>query len=159
VGCSGRGVGIAGTTKDTKVVIGGGCAIHDKVGSRVAHRLRVEAVEEMGSGVQGLCPVAGRERRLKEETTDHVGGGANDAFDPTVLGRSVRAQEAQLNAVGEEGARGGVVELLAIVTLQGMNRVTELGGDPGEEVGKGGKMCQTSDSKERSKESERSHPE
>jgi hypothetical protein len=33
VGSSGGGVGIAGTTKDTKVVIGGGCAIHDKVGS------------------------------------------------------------------------------------------------------------------------------
>jgi hypothetical protein len=36
--------------------------------------------------VQGLCPVAGRERRLKEKAADLVGGGANDAFDPTVLG-------------------------------------------------------------------------
>jgi hypothetical protein len=43
----------------------------------------------MGSSVQGLCPVTGRERRLKEEATDHVG--ANDAFDLAVLGRSVRA--------------------------------------------------------------------
>jgi hypothetical protein len=42
----------------------------------------------------------------------------NDAFGPTILGRSVRAQEAQLNVVGEEeGARGGVVELSAIVTV------------------------------------------
>jgi hypothetical protein len=31
-------------------------------------------------GVQGLCLVADRERRLEEKTTDHVGGGANDAF-------------------------------------------------------------------------------
>jgi hypothetical protein len=41
--------------------------------------------------------------------------------------------------VGEEGARGSVVELSAIVTLQGMNQTMELGGDLGEEVGMGGK--------------------
>jgi hypothetical protein len=54
----------------------------------------------MGSGVHGICPVAGRERRLKEEVANH-GSGANDAFDPAVLGRDVRARETQLNAVGE----------------------------------------------------------
>jgi hypothetical protein len=72
---------------------GGGYAIQGKVGSGVAHRLRGEAVEEMGSGVQGLCPVAGRERRLKEKAAGHVGGGTNDAFGPIVLGRGVRARE------------------------------------------------------------------
>jgi hypothetical protein len=30
----------------------------------------------MCGGVQGLCPVAGRERHLKKEIADHVGGGA-----------------------------------------------------------------------------------
>jgi hypothetical protein len=44
----------------------------------------------------------------------------------------------ELHVVGEEGARGGVVELVAIVTLEGTDRATELGGDPGEEVGEGG---------------------
>jgi hypothetical protein len=39
--------------------------------------------------VQGLSPVAGRERRLEEKATDQVGGGANHALGPTVLGRSV----------------------------------------------------------------------
>ena len=73
---------------------------------------------------------------MKEEAADHVGCGANDSIDPAVMGRSVRAREAQLNVVGEEGARGGVVELSAIVTLKGTNRTTELGGDLGEEVGK-----------------------
>jgi hypothetical protein len=102
----------------------------------LAHCFRGEAIEEMSSGVQGLCPVDGKERRLDEEATNHVGGDANDAFDLAVLGRSVRAREAQLNVVGEEGARGGVVELSAIVTLKGTNRTTELGGDLGEEVGK-----------------------
>jgi hypothetical protein len=47
----------------------------------------------MCSSVQGLCPVVGRERRLEEEATDHVGGGANDAFDQTVLGRGVKVRE------------------------------------------------------------------
>jgi hypothetical protein len=94
----------------------------------------------MGSGVQGLCPVAGRERRLKEEATNHVGGDVNDSFGPIVLGRSVRARETQLNVVGgKERARRRVVELAAIVTLKGTNQVTELGGDPGEEVCEGGK--------------------
>jgi hypothetical protein len=140
VGSGGGSVAIVGTTEHTNMVVGGGFAIHGKVGSGVAHVLRGEAVEEMCGGVQGLCLVARRERRLKEKATDHVGGGANDAFGPNVLGKSVRAREMQLNVVGEEvGARGDVVKLSDIVTLQGTNRATELGGDPGEEVGKGGK--------------------
>jgi hypothetical protein len=76
---------------------------------------------------------------LKEETSDHVGGGANDAFGPIVMGGSVRAREVQLNAVGEERATCGVVKLSSIITLKGTNRATELGGDPDDEVGKGGK--------------------
>lgn len=64
---------------------------------------------------------------MKEKVADHVGSGANDAFAPTVLGRGVRAREGQLNVVGEEeGARGGVVELTAIIRLEGTDRATEL---------------------------------
>jgi hypothetical protein len=99
----------------------------------VAHRLRGEAVEEMGGGVQGLCPVVGRERCLEEKAADHVGGGANDVFGPDVLERGVGAREMQLAAMSEEkGARGVVVELAAIITLQGMDRAAELGGYLGE---------------------------
>jgi hypothetical protein len=58
-------------------------------------------------------------------------------FGPTVLGRGVRAGETQLNAVGEEGARGIVVELVAIIALKGTNRTRELGGHLDEEVGEG----------------------
>jgi hypothetical protein len=96
----------------------------------------------MCSGVQGLYAVTGRESLLKEEASDHVGGGANDAFDPTVLGRGVRARETQLNAVEEEGARCIVVELAAVIRLKGTNWVVELGGDPGKEVGEGGERVQ-----------------
>jgi hypothetical protein len=106
----------------------------------VVHRLRWEAVEEVGSCVKCLCPVARRERRLKEEAVDHVGGSANHALGPTVLGRGVGARETQLNATGEEERpRGMVVKLAAIVTLQCTDGATELGGDPGEEVSEGGK--------------------
>jgi hypothetical protein len=47
-------------------------------------------------------------------------------------------REPQLNVVGEEGARGVVVELAVVITLKGANRATKLGGDPGEEVNEGG---------------------
>jgi hypothetical protein len=63
MGSGGGSVGIAGTTEHMDLVVRGGCATQGKVGSGVAHRLRGEAVEEMCGGVQGLCPVAGRERR------------------------------------------------------------------------------------------------
>jgi hypothetical protein len=137
MGSGGRSVGIASTTEHAKVVVGGGYAIQGEVGSGVAHCLRGEAVEMCGS-VQGLCPIAGWERSLKKEALDHVGGGTNDAFSPVVLRRGIGARETQLDAVGEEGARGVVIELAACVTLEGTNLATELGGDPGEEVGEGG---------------------
>ena len=57
----------------------------------MAYRLRGKTVEEVGGSVQGLCLVAGRERRLKEKASGHVGCGPNDAFGPIVLGRGVGA--------------------------------------------------------------------
>jgi hypothetical protein len=90
--------------------------------------------------MKGLCPVGGRERRLEEKAADHVGGGANHALGPAVLSRSVGTRETQLDAVSEEERTGGVVvELAAIVALQGTDRATKLGGYPGEELSEGGK--------------------
>jgi hypothetical protein len=89
--------------------------------------------------VQGLCPVAGRERPLEEKATNHISGGANHVFGPAVLGRGVGARETQLNAMSEKERTGDVVvELVTIVTLQGMDRATKLGGYPGKEVCEGG---------------------
>jgi hypothetical protein len=68
----------------------------------VAHRLGGKTVEEVGGGVESLCPVAGRERRLEEKAADHVGGGADHALCSTVLGGGVGARETQLNATGEK---------------------------------------------------------
>jgi hypothetical protein len=75
------------------------------IGGGVAHRLRGEAVEEVGDCVKGLGPVAGRKRRLEEKATDHVGDGANHAFGPTVLGRYVGARVTQLNATARKNDR------------------------------------------------------
>jgi hypothetical protein len=68
----------------------------------VAHRLRGKTVEEMCGGMKGLCPVGGRERRLKEKAPDHIGGGANHALGPAVLSRAVGTRETQLDAMSEE---------------------------------------------------------
>jgi hypothetical protein len=126
---SSRSVRVAGIAEHTKVVVGGGCAIQGEVGSRVAHRLGGKMIEKAGGGVQGLCPVAGRERRLEEKAADHIGGGANHAFGPAVLGKGVRAQETQLDAMSEKERAGAViVELAAVVTLQGTDQAVKLGG-------------------------------
>jgi hypothetical protein len=66
----------------------------------VAHRLRGKKVDVCG-GVQGLCPVTGRERRLEEKPVDHISGGANHVFGPAVLGRGVGTRETQLDAISE----------------------------------------------------------
>jgi hypothetical protein len=50
-----------------------------------------------------------------------------------------------------------VVELMAIVTLQCMDRATELGGDPGEEVSEGGKSVGLQ-TKRKSPEKMENHP-
>jgi hypothetical protein len=99
---SNESVRVAGTTEHAKVVVGGGGAVQGEVGSWLAHRLGGKTVEEVGGGVQGLCPIAGRERRLEEKAADHVGGGANHALCPTVLAEGVGARETQMNATGEE---------------------------------------------------------
>jgi hypothetical protein len=90
---------------------------------RVAHRIRGKTVEEVCGSVQGLCPVAGRERRLEEEAAEHVGGGADHAFGSAVLCRGVGARETQLDAMSEE---------------ERTDWATKLSGYPGEEVCEGG---------------------
>jgi hypothetical protein len=68
--------------------------------------------------VKSLCLVAGGERCLEEEASNHVGGSANHSLSTTVLGRGVGARETQLDTTGEEERpRGIVVKLAAIVTL------------------------------------------
>jgi hypothetical protein len=100
----------------------------------VTHRLGGKAIENIGSNVHGLCPTTSGKRCLKEEAVNHGCGGVNSTFDSAVLRGSVGARESQLNTMGKKGARGGVVELTAVIALEATNQATELGGDPSEEV-------------------------
>jgi hypothetical protein len=135
-----RSVRVADTAEHAQVVVGRGCVVHGEVRCRVAHRLEGKTVEEMCGSMKGLCLVGGRERRLKEKAADHVGGGVNHTLGPAILSRGVGTRETQLDAVSEEERTGGVVvELAAIVALQGTDRALELGGYPSEEVSEGGK--------------------
>jgi hypothetical protein len=113
-----RSVRVAGTAEHTEVVIGRGCALQGEVGGRVARCLRGKAIEEMCGGMQGLCPVGGREGLLEKKAADHISGGADHAFDTAVLCGGVGARETQLDAVSEKKRTSSVVvELAAIVTL------------------------------------------
>lgn len=98
-----------------------GCVIQGEVRRRVTHRhrLRGKTVEKMSSSVYGIYPIAGKKRRLKEEAVDHVSGGANNPFVTTVLRGGLGARESQLNTVRDKEMRGGVVELVAIIILEG----------------------------------------
>jgi hypothetical protein len=91
VGSGSRDVEIAGIAKDTKVVIGWAVPYMAKWGVGWLTIFEGMQLRRWVAGIQGFCPVASRERRLKEEAVDHVGSGANDAFDPSVMGRGVRA--------------------------------------------------------------------
>jgi hypothetical protein len=104
------------------------------------HHLRGKTVKEMGSSVQGLYLIPSGKKRLKEEVADRVGGGVDILFNLFVLRGSVGTRELQLNTMGKkEGARGGVVKVTTVIALKSTNQATELGGDPSEEVGEGGK--------------------
>jgi hypothetical protein len=72
VRCSDGSVGIAFTTEDSNVGHRRDCTIQGEVWSGMIHRLGRKVVEEMGSSVQGLCPIAGTKGRLKEEATYHL---------------------------------------------------------------------------------------
>jgi hypothetical protein len=59
VGSGDGGVRIGGTAEHAKVVVGWGCTVEGEVGGSPPSL-------EVGGGVQGLCIVGGRARRLEE---------------------------------------------------------------------------------------------
>ena len=78
-------------------------------------------VQQMGGGVESLCPICRGGMRLKQKRAHHVVNGTNDALRFTVLRRGVGARHAKMNASSEEERAGtGVVELFPIVTLDGL---------------------------------------
>jgi hypothetical protein len=128
-GGNGGGVGIAGTTKDAEVRIGGDGAKEGEERSEMTDRLEGEAVENVGGSIQGLHLVNGRKKHLEEEATQHVGGSANHAFDLTILRGGVGARDRYPNTVRKEEGAGGLVVLDTIVALESTDKANELGGD------------------------------
>jgi hypothetical protein len=135
---SGREIRVAGTPKDTKVIVGGRGAKKSKVGGGVRNRLGGEAVEQIGNNSQPLGQVAGGKGGLEKQGTHDVVRNADHAFCPAVLRRGIGARHPQLSVVGEEGAGCGVVKLPPVVTLDSPDGASKLNGNPSEEVRKGG---------------------
>jgi hypothetical protein len=99
----------------------------------------VKTVEKVGGGVKALCPEAWGQGGLDQKGAHDVIRGPNHALRLAVLWRSVRTGHTQLNTSGEkEGARGVVIELTTVVTLDGLHGEAELSGHPGKEVKEGG---------------------
>jgi hypothetical protein len=108
VGSDSRDVGIEGTLEDAKMLIGGGGIEEGKKQSGMVDRLGGKTINEVCGSVQRLNPVVCGKRSLEDEATQHVGGGANHALNPTILRGGVGARESQLNIViKEEDKRSG----------------------------------------------------
>jgi hypothetical protein len=105
-----------------------------------ADRLGGEAVQQICGGVELFYPVVSRNRSLKKQGTQYIIDGVNDAFGFTVLRRSVGTRHPQKDSFGgKECARGGVIELTAIVALDGFDGAAKLCGDISEKMRHGGK--------------------
>jgi hypothetical protein len=137
MGSGGGSVGLAGTTKHAKVVVGGDVPYRAKWG--VVWLTAFEGRRLRRCGCSRPLHNSWQVETPEREGNESCWWCVNDAFDPAILGRGVGARETQLDTMGEEErTRGVVVELAAIMTLEGTDWATELGGDPGE-VGEGGK--------------------
>jgi hypothetical protein len=122
----GREMRIADTPKHTQVLIGGGDSMEGEVWVGRADRLSGEAVQQICGGVEPFCPVASRDRSLKKHGAQHIIDGVEDALDFTILWRSVGTRHPQKYPFGgEEGARGDVIELTAIVALDSSKTMME----------------------------------
>jgi hypothetical protein len=128
---------IAGTTKHAQVLIGGGDSMEGEVWTGCTDRLGGEAVQQICGGVEPFYPVASQNRSLKEQGTQHIIDGAKDAFGFTVLRRSVRIRHPQKYLFGGKAcARGGVIELTVIVTLDCFDGAVKLCRDISEKCDK-----------------------
>jgi hypothetical protein len=80
------------------------------------------------------------QRRLDQEGAHDIVRGPNHALSLAILGIGIRTRHAELDTSREEkGTRGVVVELTAVVTLDGLNGEAKMRGHPGKEVEEGGK--------------------
>jgi hypothetical protein len=85
-----------------------------------------EVVQQICDSVEPFYPVASQ----KKHRTQHIIDGVKDALAFTILRRGVQTIHPQKKTVGgEECTRGVVIELTAIVALDGFDGVAKLCGD------------------------------
>ena len=137
---SGGEIRVASAPKDTEMIVGGVDVEKSEVRSGVSNRLGGQTVEEVGGSGEGLSPIVSRKGGLKEQRAHDIVRCANHALNPTILRRRVGTRHTEVDAAREEKITGRIViELAAVVTLDAPDGVTELSGDPSEEVRQGGK--------------------
>jgi hypothetical protein len=137
---SGSNVRVASAPEDTEVSVGRRGTEESVVWSRSRRGCGRKTVKKVGGGVKALCPEARGQGGLDQKSAHDIVRGPNHALSLAVLWRGVRTRHTQLNTSGEkEGARGVVIELTPVVTLDGLDGEAELSGHPGKEVEEGGK--------------------
>jgi hypothetical protein len=84
----------------------------------------------MCGGVEPFYPLVSWNRSLKKQGAQHIINGADDALDFTIRRRSVGTRYLQKYPfLGEECARGGVIELTTTVALDDFDGAAKLCGD------------------------------
>ena len=92
---------------------------------------RTNVDEERGGG-EGVRSKPGRDISVEEKSAHIIIESAKDPFGATILLRGIRASETKNRAMcGKEGTNPDVVELLPVVSLQGMNGTPKLRCDIG----------------------------
>jgi hypothetical protein len=87
--------------------------------------------------VEPFYPVVRSNRSLKRQRTQHTINDAEDALGFTVLRRSLETRHPQKYPFGgEECARGGIIKLTTIVTLDGFDGAAKRCGDISEKIDK-----------------------
>jgi hypothetical protein len=133
--CLGGEVGIAGATKHSQVLIGGGDTVESDIGAGCTDYFAGKTVQQICGSVKPFYLVASWERRLIEQGANHVINGAESTLGFTVLRRSVGAGHLQNHPIsGEECSRGGVVEHTTIVALDSFDGAAKLCEDKDEKI-------------------------
>ena len=136
----GGGVRVTRTPEDPKVVVARRGTEKSVVWSGSRRSSGRKPVEQVGGGVEALRPEAWGQRGLDQKGAHDVVRRANHPLSLAVLRRGIRTRHTQLNTPRqEERPGGGVIELLPVFTLDGLNGEAELSGHPGKEVEEGGK--------------------
>jgi len=89
-------------------------------------------VDEERGGGESIRPKLGWDIGVEKKSTHAIIEGAKNPFGATILLRGIRVGEIKNRVMcGEEGANPDVVELLPVVSLQGMNGTPKLRSDIG----------------------------